>query len=300
MKNEELLHVIGNLDESMLAECEYTKPRRVTHSVWRFAAAAALVSLLAVTAYAAGFDFLNLGTISHDVNYQRIDWVDFEIDENGVAGQAVSESSTQGIYIRAQIPTNPDAPRALETAYLPTVPDHWVPANAWYALSGEDFSQFGVSWEPFAGEDGCIDSNLGTDGNIAEDCVSFRQFSAYFYNHAVGGEYCLDTLLCIPERVQVTSEVVTLGGISVLRVDIPAFRLTEDELLDSTTQAAYMAEGEIHLFWSDGSSILELICPGWFADSQLEELLTSLYPMDNIQDYLDDQIQRSNGKVHHS
>ena len=290
MKTEELLQAIGSFDESILAESEQYTARRPRHSIFRFAAAAALVSLLAVTAYAAGVEFLNLSAISHTVANEQIDWVDFAVGEDGVVGEELARDSTQGIRIRAQIPTNPDAPRALAQAYLPAVPDHWVLADTWYALSGEDFSQFGLAWEPFAEEDGI--TNIS--GNIAEDTVSFRQYSAYFYNNAIGGEDCLDTLLCIPERVNVTSEVTTLGGISVLRVNIPAFRLSEEEMEASSVMAAYMKEGETHLFWSDGNSIFHLVCPAWFQDSQIEELLTGIYPVDGIQDYLDELIGLEN------
>ena len=291
MKTEELLQAIGSVEESILAESELFVTRKPKRTIWRLAAAAALVSLLAVTAYAAGFDFVSLLGISHGAASERIDFVDFSVEEDGVAGELFQSGTTQGIQIRAQIPTNPDAPRALAQAYLPRVPDHWVSCDSWYALSGGDFSQFGISWEPFAGGDGTTDVSYGMEGYISEDCVSFRQYSAYFYNKAVGGENTLDTLLGIPERVKVTSEVTSLGGISVLRVDIPAFRLTEEEMQELSPAAAYMEEGEIHLFWSDGNSIFQLTCPGWFRDSQLEDLLTGLYPVEDMQAYLDELIK---------
>ena len=75
MKPEELLHAIGSIDESILAESEYAAPRKPKRTIWRYAAAAALVSLLAVTAYAAGLDFVSLLGISHGAANERIDFV---------------------------------------------------------------------------------------------------------------------------------------------------------------------------------------------------------------------------------
>lgn len=292
MKTEELLQAIGCIDEGILAESELSVVRKPKRSVWRFAAAAALISLMAVTVSAVGLEFLGLHNISHNVTRDQLDWVDFAVDENGVVGNAVNQGSTQGIHIRAQIPTNPDAPRELAQAYVPAVPDHWVFAGAGYALSDGELSQFSLTWEPSAEGDGFTDSSYGPDGYIAEDCVSFRQYSAYFYNNAVGGENCLDTLLSIPDRVQVTSEITTLGGISVLRVNIPAFRLTEEEMeAFASMPEAYMSQGETHLFWSDGNSIFALVCPAWFQDSLLEELLTGIYRVEDIQSYLDELIR---------
>lgn len=271
MKSEDLLQAIGGLPEDILAESENKPVHRPKSILWRAAAAAAILSLLTITAAAVGYQFLNLDNAAPRVLAQDIPWTSYTIDQNGFLGEAEDSGTGTGVRIYAEIATNPEAPVQLENAYVPEVPSHWVLCGAGYALTGEKLSQFGLSWEPYSGEDG-----------TTEDTVSFRQESAYFYNTNTDHPHCLETLMGIPEWVQVTAETTTLAGISVLQVTIPAFSRTETE-----AGPAYMSSGEIHLFWSDGNSIFRLRCPGWMDDAEIEEILASLHPVDNIQNYLD-------------
>lgn len=287
MKSEELLSAIGNLDEDMLAECEAPLPRRTGRILWRVAAVAAVFSLMTIAAAAVNNLFLDLGDAPALVEKSDIQWTTFNIDSNGVLGEESGTGAERGIRVFMEIPTNPNAPILLENAYVPTAPDHWVSCGVSHALTDGQLSQFSLSWEPHAGADGVMSSVIGPECSM-EDIVQYRQVSAYFYNKHVGGEHSLDVLMTIPDRVEVTSRVVTLGGISMLRVDIPAFSLTTEEYLQATALSLYMSSGETRLYWSDGNSIFSLVCPGWMEDSEIEALLETLHPVEDIQSYLNE------------
>lgn len=284
MKQEELLRAIGALDESMLLESEgrFPRPKRL---LWRVMIAAALIGIMAVTAAAVGNLFLDLNHSPSSLEKQDITWVNYAINEDGTPGEELARDSQSGILIRLEIPTNPDAPILLGNAYVPTVPDHWVSCGTGFATTDRMLSQFTLIWEPSADEDGIVDSVIGPVCSV-EDTVSYHQYSAYFYNKEVGGKHVLDVLSTIPDRVEVNSQIVTLGGISMLRVDIPAFSLTIEDQLQTNSISLYMASGETRLYWSDGNSIFDLVCPGWMEDSEIEAILNTLHPVEDIESYL--------------
>lgn len=284
MKQEELLSAIGALDESLLMESEdrFPRPKRL---LWRAVTAAALIGIMAVTAAAVGNLFLDLNHSPSSLEKQDITWVSYKIKEDGTPGEELARDSQSGILVRLEIPTNPDAPILLGNTYVPTAPDHWVSCGAGFATTNQMLSQFTMVWEPSADEDGIVDSVIGPECSV-EDTVSYRQYSAYFYNKEIGGKNVLDVLSTIPDRVEVTSRIVTLGGISMLRVDIPAFSLTIEDQLQVNSISLYMSSGETRLYWSDGNSIFNLVCPGWMEDSEIEAILNTLHPVEDIESYL--------------
>lgn len=284
MKQEELLRAIGALDESMLLESEgyFPRPKRL---LWRAVTAAALIGIMAVTAAAVGNLFLDLNHAPSSLEKQDITWVSYEINKDGTPGEELARDSQSGILVRLEIPTNPDAPILLKSAYVPTAPGHWVSCGAGFATTDRMLSQFTLVWEPSADEDGIVDSVIGPECSV-EDTVSYHQYSAYFYNKEIGGKNVLDVLSTIPDQVEVTSRIVTLGGISMLRVDIPAFSLTIEDQLQTNSISLYMASGETRLYWSDGNSIFDLVCPGWMEDSEIEAFLNTLHSVEDIETYL--------------
>ena len=285
MKQADLLCAIGALDDTMLLESEGRLPRP-KQMLWRVMTAAALIGIMTITAVAAGILFLDLNNIPPTMETQVFQWVSYEITEDGVLGQEIGNGSGTGILICLEIPTNPEAPILLENAYVPTTPSHWVSCGASYATTDDMLSQFHMTWEPYAEEDGILESVIGPECSV-EDTVSYHQYSAFFYNQEIRGKQVLDVLHGIPDRVTVTSQIVTLGGISILRVDIPAFSLTIEEQIASNAHYLYMDSGETRLYWSDGNSIFELVCPGWMEDSEIEDLLGTLHPVEDIRSYLD-------------
>lgn len=304
MMQEELLNAIGGLDETILAESEGTvtaKPKRI---LWRVAATAATVALLAIGVAAAAAQFRG-ATGDPIIDTSDIHWKSYAINgsitASGEATGTITDEITDegivpGIKISMPIDTNEDAPIILKTPYMLQVPDHWVLSGhgnvkTTTAEGEEGISQFSVSWEPYAGADGVISSVYGNpeeygDYAAVEDTVSFRQRSASYYNNQVGGKYYLDTFTSIPSRVDVTAELATIGEIPVLKVAIPAFDLTEAEYFSMSFQSAYMAAGEVHLYWSDGDSIMSLTYPAWMTDDEIAEILSTIYVVEDLESML--------------
>lgn len=296
MMQEELLNAIGGLDEAILAESEEViaaKPKRV---LWRTMVIAATLAMLTIGVAAAGIQFL-YPTGTPQINATDIHWKAFRFDENNVATEEVIHQGTvAGFRVSMTFPTNDDAPLVLDSPYMIQIPQHWVPVGYETGETTQDdgtqgISQFSVCWEPYADADGVLSSwtghNQDHDGyTFVEDYVSFWQYSAHYYNMGIGGENHLDTFLAIPSRVPLSSELVTLAGIPVLKITIPAFDLTKNEFLSLSTITTYMDAGEVHLYWSDGDSILSLTYPAWMTDDEIEEILSTIYVVEDLEGML--------------
>lgn len=286
MKQVDLLDIIGDLDEELLCACESTVRPRSGRLAWRILLAAALIGTVCMGAAAVSQYFTNQNNAQPEISYDAIAWKFMVLDDDGeYTGESGAEKAS-GVVIRANLVTDPESPIRPEVTFSIRVPEEWVLAGAGYALTGKDLGQYDMIWEPYADADGVVSSSFGPDGCQSDDYVHFRQESAYFYNHFKNNQ--LDSLTAIPSRVKVNVKVVTIAGISMIRADIPPFTLTQEERLESTIMTPYMRSGETRLYWSDGSSILSLVCPGWMEDSQIEDLVRSIWVVEDIQTYLDE------------
>lgn len=301
MKEETLLRAIGGLDEAILAESEEAIAAKSKRILWRTVIVAATLAMLTVGVAAAGGAFQFIRPAGEpQVNGATIRWESYKIDENGVpADEATNEGTVPGFRVSMAFPTNDDAPPVLETPYMIQAPEHWVPVGYTVGeLSQDDgtqgISQFSVRWEPYADADGVLSSWTGNNPDhegytFVEDYVSFRQYSAKSYNNKdIGNKTLLEIFQSIPPRVALSSELVTLADIPVLKITIPAFDLTEAEFLSFSTRTAYMDAGEVHLYWSDGDSILGLTYPAWMTDEEIEEILSTIYVVDDLEDLLEE------------
>lgn len=299
MKEEALLQAIGGLDEAILAESEeaiVTKPKRI---LWRTVIIAATLAMLTIGVAAAGGAFQFIQPVGDpQINAATIRWESHKIDENGVLTDEVNnEGTVAGFRVSMAFPTNDDAPLVLDSPYMIQAPEHWVPVGYTVGeISRDDgtqgISQFSVRWEPYADADGVLSSWTGHNKDhegytFVEDYVSFWQYSAQYYNSTnIGNKTSLETFQSIPSRVTLSPELITLAGIPVLKVTIPAFDLTEDEFLSLSSIAAYMDAGEVHLYWSDGDSILSLTYPAWMTDEEIEAILSTVYVVDDLENLL--------------
>ena len=290
MNEETLLQAIGGLDEAILAESEEAiaaKPKRI---LWRTLIVAATLAMLIIGVAAAGgaFQFIQ-PTGDPQVNVATIRWESYKIDENGVLTDEVPiEGYVPVIRVSMAFPTNEDAPMELKNPYMIQVPEHWVPcgySSGEYPLDNgtQVISSFSARWEPYADADGVISV---VAGETIDDYVSFYQYSAYFYNLDTGINDHLETFHAIPSRVKLSSELVTIAGIPVLKVTIPAFDLTELDWHSIIALASYMDAGEVHLYWSDGDSILSLTYPAWMTDEEIEAILSTIYVVDDLENLL--------------
>lgn len=290
MTQDKLLNAIGGLDEGILAESEEastTKPKRI---LWRVVIVAATLAMLTIGVAAADgfFQFIN-PTGDPQIGTATISWKLYKVDENGVLTHEVpTEAHVPAIRVSMSFPTNEDAPMELETPYMIQVPEHWVPcgySSGEYPLDNgtQVIRSFSVSWEPYEDADGVISV---VAGETIDDYVTFHQYSAYFYNMDTGINDHLETFHAIPSRVELSSELVTLAGIPVLKVTIPAFDLTELDWHSIIPLASYMDAGEVHLYWSDGDSIMRLTYPAWMTDDEIAEILSTIYVVEDLEGML--------------
>lgn len=282
MKEEVLLQAIGGLDESILAESEeaIATPKRI---LWRVVVAAATIAMLTIGVAAAVMQFIPpQGDPQIDIT--EYSWQTYMMDENGGLTDQVHREDTAPIFrVRMAFPTNDDATLDLKTIYMIQVPEHWVLASR---LTNESLledgtqtlSQFSVSWEPYADADGVIS---GLAAETLEDYVTFQQYTAYYYNMDIGAENRLESFHAIPSWVELSSELLTLADIPVLKVTIPEFELTAFDKHSLNALAYYMDKGEVHLYWSDGDSIMSLTYPAWITDEEIEEILSTIHAVED-------------------
>lgn len=283
MIQEKLLCAIGHLDEDILAESEQAITIRPRNAVWKIVILAAVISLSVFTSAAAAIRFLDLVNSKPVASEEEIAYFIYSVDENGVLQHVVESGSTFGIQITADLNTNSAAPVQLETVYMLTGPRGWESCGPCPIYSSGQLSQFHIRWEIPSADRGSLLYRDTDDRRLVEDFIMFSQTSAAFYNATSPVLREIDTLLGVPERAGVTSEVVTLGGISVLKVHIPVFTLTPEEM--EVTWDAYMEAGEYRLYWTDGNSILTLRYPGWMTDEEASALLETIYVIDDFDSF---------------
>lgn len=287
MMQDKLLNAIGGLDETILAESEEiitAKPKRV---LFRFVIIAATLATLAVVAAASVIQFI-YPTGDPQLDATTIRWETYMTDENGVLTDVITEGSTPVVRVSMVFPTNDDALPALKTPYMIQVPKHWVPVGYFTDMvtledGTQTIDQFSATWEPYADADGVISV---VAGEKKDDYVEFHQYSAYYYNMDTGVPNHLETFRTIPSRVKLSSELITLAGIPVLKVTIPAFDLTWRDYHSLTFLATYMDAGEVHLYWSDGDSIMSLTYPAWMTDDEIAEILGTIYVVEDLEGML--------------
>ena len=285
MKQDDLFYAIGQLDEDILAESEAAMTVRPKRVLWKAVVVAAAMAMMVMSVTAVANWFVGLNNANPEVTSVEFEVEFYRIDENGVGtGEILSSEKAYRRDITMEIDVNPDVPNVLETAYMLQVPEHWGMENKGGGFTDGQVDQFFVVWDPNGDSDGVITSYSGPEGDWVEDLVIFRQRSAHSYS--LWDDHRVGFLIGIPDRVEVTSEIVVLGGVSVLKVHIPAFDMTLEESKLITFREHFMQGGEFRLYWSDGDSILSLNYPAWMTDEEIGELLSTIFVVEDIEEYL--------------
>ena len=245
MKNHQLLDAIGGIDESILAEAE-AKPAATKRLAPRLILIAAVVCLLAVTAYAAT-DLLSKPIHSSEIVTGETVFP-FTMDKEGnIVMEGVS-----GLKVTMDVEINPDAPDWIRELYVLDPGEGWVHKGGGSSGSRYEIATKFTTWE-----------KPGQPGELRLD-----QSVVDFYRNHTYGEKCVDTLPKLSEADGVTVKTVIVGNIEALKVTIPA--------LPNYTGTDYCHGGETRLYWTDGDYMLHLDYPYWVTDAQAESMLESI------------------------
>lgn len=285
MNNHDLFNAMSGIDDGYLLESEEVTTRKPM-PLRKLILIAAVVGLLTVTAAGTGLaGFRDLFTAEPELSLTQIQWQFFAMDETELLGKPQESGTADALVIQANLPLDSDAPIELSPVYTLNPPEGWVYQGFGCAKTDGMFSQYTISWEP-PGGDGVMSTVYSPSGSYREDYISFAQYSAWLFQQKEDKH--LDSLVCIPERVNVTGEIVSLAGIPVLRVNIPAFTLTKEEHLafSDSIMDTYMTSGETRLYWTDGKSICSFTCPGWMTDEEIEAILSTITMEESAEAFL--------------
>lgn len=245
MKNHQLLDAIGGIDESILAEAE-AKPAATKRLTPRLILIAAVVCLLAVTAYAAT-ELLSKPIHSSEIVTGETVFP-FTMDKEGnIVMEGVS-----GLKVTMDVEINPDAPDWIRELYVLDPGEGWVHKGGGSSGSRYEIATKFTTWE-----------KPGQPGELRLD-----QSVVDFYRNHTYGEKCVDTLPKLSEADGVTVKTVIVGNIEALKVTIPA--------LPNYTGTDYCHGGETRLYWTDGNYMLHLDYPYWVTDAQAEAMLQAI------------------------
>lgn len=249
MKREDLLEAVGGIDETFLLEAEQVT-RRKKSGLRRLVLVAAVAAALGITVAAGSGIFSRPITGSDIITDETVAPFDMDAEGNIVLGGVTGQKVT----MEAEI--DPDAPVYLEEMYYLDLPEKWEYAGG--GSGGDGYHLYGLErkWT-VAGKPGWL---------------RLHQFTTDNYTRGAYGANCVDTLPKLTADDQVTSEIVTMAGLQVLKVTIP-----ELPWYDEGDGAHYCAGGETRLYWTDGRYILQLDYPYWMKDSEAEALLKTLY-----------------------
>ncbi len=241
MKAEELLEVIGNVDETILANAE---PRRRSAS-WKYILAAAIVIALATTAVSVGYSLQSkpIGNVETQTDPTAFP---FTMDADG----NIVHDPQGAVLVMMETEYDAQAPDYLEELYEIHLPDGWRNSphgggsgNRWTMDITEN------AWE-LEGEPGWI--LLGQ--------TTARRHESF-------GKNCVDVLYGLNAAQPIITEKVQLAGLEMLKVTIPSHNAAQNN---------YCKDGHTRLYWCDGQYILYFTYPHWMEDAEAEQILTTL------------------------
>lgn len=245
MKREDLLNAIGGVDEELLLE-PAPRAQRPARNTIRFVLVAAVIIALAISAGAAtglfGRPIANSSVIT------GVTVAPFDMDENG----DVDLNGIPGQKVCMEVQIDSDAPLYLQEIYCLKLSDQWQQDGGGSSGTGK-------------GQLFSITRHFRQEGKTGQLRLHQSNVTSYKKDNCVG------TLPYLSADIQVTSEVTVIGGINLLKVTIPS--------VDGETakKGPYCPEGETRLYWSDGKYILELDCPAWMDDAQIEAVMKDIY-----------------------
>lgn len=142
-----------------------------------------------------------------------------------------------------------EAPKSIEEFYLPQVPEDYI--QVWGYLY----------------KDNMVAQYFWKEPEVSQGSISFFQWAG----GSVDRTDLEETLFTEPEAPAPQIQEITLAGIDGFGVDLEA-------VLDEPGQRLF--------FWSDGQYLFRLQAPGSYTDAQLEALIKSVQPVEDIRPWL--------------
>lgn len=153
---------------------------------------------------------------------------------------------THRMYLDMEFGSN--APKSIEVFFLPQVPEDYIQVHG-YLYKDSIVAQY--FW------------------NAPEETQGDISFSQWAGGNAADGLH--ETLITEPDAPTPEIRQVTLAGIAGYGVDV-------EPVLDEPGQRLF--------FWSDGQYLFRLQAPGSYTDAQLEALVESVQPVEDIRPWL--------------
>lgn len=248
MKREELLEVIGEVDESLLAEGY--KPACVRWPVlWKAAAAAALVALMSATVFGA------VKLLSRPVNGGGIVTEGTISPITMIGGDVIPEPQV-GLKVVMDVEVDGDAPEYLAEIFSLNPGAGWNKNLRSGVGNGFEYYSMTSVW---------------TKGETSGE-VRLTQTTVSGYVNGVNGEQVVDLLHELPTDTQVSAEVISLANREMLKVTIPPVELKG--YVDQNV--AYYRDGESRYYWTDGRYLFRMDCPSWVTEEEAGRMLDTL------------------------
>lgn len=238
MKREILLEAIGGIDESMLAATEKQQPC-VRRKMWQMIAIPAAMIALAVSVAAATV-LISVPILRGGVETNETTSMLAVLD-----GSTVIQGGINGYNVYMEVDAEETAPEKVEIPYTMKLPDQWDQIAGYYVGSDEWFQ---ASWW------------LNPYKSVQLNQYTFAMAERNY------GQNGVDRLWSMPKDAVVTSEIVNMAGVEMLRVTISALGM--DKLVNG--------DGETRLYWSDGEYIMRLEYPSEISDEDIIAMLSTL------------------------
>ena len=259
MNAQDILMVIGEVDEQFLEETEQTEMRARTLPIRRVMLVAAIISLVSIL---LGATVLN----SIPIHYTALIQSDSEFvmfyDEDSVS--FISPPPVTDIVMDVNLSHE----GTICNYYVPTVPSDWTIQSVKRIEENEEFS---IVWD------------LPADGFAAFHQISPEQYEA--------SSHIVDGISLLPVREYIQSQTLQLGPLNVLLVTLEP--LTEVEQRFFVYFTDYMPEGENRVYWSDGKYVYSFRCPASITLEEIGGMLSNLIeiPEKEVRDLTNENTQ---------
>lgn len=242
MNAQDILMVIGEVDEQLLEETEQSERPARTLPLRRVILVAAIIGLVSMLLGATVLHSIPIhytAQIQSDTDFVMI------YDENSVS--FLSPPPVTDIVVDVNLSEN----GPIQNYYLPKVPSDWTMRSA---AQIEENAEVRYVWD------------LPSGGFAVFHQISPEQYEAC--NHVVDG------IATIPAREYIHSETLQFGPLNVLQITLEPLTDVEQRVFAYFTD--YMVEGEKRIYWSDGKYVFSFRCPASITQEDITVMLSNL------------------------